>query len=227
MKKSKLIISIGIAAALVLAAVVVAVLVMGQEKTPDFGTLVTEHQWKLHPDWKVFNSDAGEESVVAESSGTTSSWNLEYSMGKNWCVSTDIELVRSGDGRDCARLIFGDEWKNICMAVSVEYSGEGYVQIVADALLNRGGRLEKDGWRNIYTTKEWIEIDPEKPITLTVSHVEGDQLLLITLMQDGNTLMQEFSQDVHLDILDVLAMAGLGVHDSYVKFSGFTIEDME
>lgn len=227
MKKRKLIITISIVSVMVLAALVAAVLILGQGKTENFGELVTEHQWRLHSDWKVFKNSDGKESVVAQSLGTTTSWSAEYSLSKNWCVSADIELVRSTDGRDCARLVFGDASNNVCLAVSVEYSGKGYVQVLADALLNRGGRLEKDGWRNVFATKEWIQIDPEKALNLSVSHVEGDQLLLITLSQDGKMLLQEFSDDVHQDLLNALVTTGLGVHDSFVKFSEFSVEDVE
>lgn len=226
-KKRKLIIAISVAAVFVITAVVAVVLILGQEKTPYFGETVTEHHWKLHSDWKVVKDDAGKESVVAESSGTTSVWNQKYRLGKSWSVSTDIELVNSTGGRDCARLIFGDELSNVCMAVSVEYYGKGYVQVLADVLLNRGGRLEKDGWRNVYATKNWIEIDPEKEISLSVSHAEDDQLLLIILSQDGKVVFQDFSTKVNQDILDILTLVGLGVHDSYVRFSEFVVEDVE
>lgn len=226
MKKRNLFIIIG-AVVIVVVAIVATVLLLGLNATPDFGEVVTEHQWKLHPDWTVYMNNSGKESVVAESSDTTVSWNTEYSMSKNWCVSTNIELVRSTDGRDCARLVFGDASNNVCLAVSVEYSGKGYVQVLADALLNRGGRLEKDGWRNVFTTEEWIQIDPEKALNLSVSHVEGDQLLLITLSQDGKILLQEFSDDVHQDLLNALVTTGLGVYDSFVEFSEFTVEDVE
>lgn len=226
-KKKKTVIVMSVIAVLLLVAAVIAVIFLKQNKTPHFGEEVAQHEWQLHPDWSVVRNDAGEESVVAESSGTTSSWNLTQRLAKSWCVSTDIDLVRSEGGRDCARLVFGDDQTNICMAVSVEYSGDGYVQILADVLLNRGGRLEKDGWRNVYKTKTWLEIDPELPLNLSVGHVEEDQLLLITLKQNDVVLFQDFSEMVNQDILDILMYAGLGVHDSFVRFSEFTVEDME
>jgi PTH1 family peptidyl-tRNA hydrolase len=43
----------------VVVAIVATVLLLGLNATPDFGEVVTEHQWKLHHDWTVYMNNSG------------------------------------------------------------------------------------------------------------------------------------------------------------------------
>lgn len=225
-KKKRLIISALVLFLLILAVAAVILLWPKQKSKLYFGEAFEQQAWKLGAGWSVVQNDAGKKTVLAEGTDTTTSWNMEQLLAENWCVSTDIYLIGDSRDRGCARLVFGDDFGNVCVAVSVEYAGDSYVQVLADVLLNRGGRLEKDGWRNVYATESWIAIESEEPIRLSVSHVAGDQLLLITLEQNDTVILQDFSEKVHQDILKLLKRTGLGVYDAHVGFSEFTVEEI-
>ena len=224
-KKKRLIIS-ALVLFLIILAVAAAILLRPKQKSIYFGEPFEQQAWELDAGWSVVQNDAGKKTVLAEGTGTTTSWNMEQLLAENWCVSTDVYLTGDIRDRSCARLVFGDDFGNVCVAVSVEYAGDSNIQVLADVLLNRGGRLEKDGWRNVYATGSWIAIESGEPIRLSVSHVAGDQLLLITLEQNDTVILQDFSEEIHQDILTLLKRAGLGIYDAHVAFSEFAVEEI-
>ena len=212
-------------AVVLVAAAVAAVLILRPkgEKLPEFGQALDVSDWTLDDGWKAVGED-GTRLLVAQSDGVTTSWNTALSLAASWQVSADVQLYDSGRERGCARLVFGDEFQNVCVSVSVEYSGTEYVRITADELLNRGTKSETNGWSNFYTDEHWTRIDPKQPLHLSVTHAAEDNLLMLTLSQNGSTLVQTFTGEAHQELLQTLRTAGLGACDADAVFTEFTVE---
>lgn len=217
-----------ILAGLLLAAAAVAVIVLRPkgETLPEFGQALAASDWALDKGWKAAEED-GVRLLVAQSDGVTTSWNTALSLEASWQVSADVRLYDSGRERGCARLVFGDEFQNVCVSVSVEYFGTEYVRLTADELLNRGTKSETDGWSNFYTEEQWTRIDPKQPLRLSVTHAAEDNLLMLTLSQNGSTLVQTFTGEAHMELLETLRTVGLGAYDADAVFSEITVERLE
>lgn len=217
-----------ILAGLLLAAAAAAVIVLRPkgETLPEFGQALAASDWALDEGWKAAEEN-GVRLLVAQSDGVTTSWNTALSLEASWQVSADVRLYDSGRERGCARLVFSDEFQNVCVSVSVEYFGTEYVRLTADELLNRGTRSETDGWSNFYTDEQWTRIDPKQPLRLSVTHAAEDNLLMLTLSQNGSTLVQTFTGEAHMELLETLRTVGLGAYDADAVFSEITVERLE
>ena len=215
-------------AALLVAAAAAAMIVLRPkgEKLPEFGQTLEASDWVLDEGWGAVEEN-GARLLAAQSDGVTTSWNTALSLAASCQVSADVRLYDSGRERGCARLVFGDEFRNVCVSVSVEYSGTEYVRLTADELLNRGTKSETNGWSNFYTDEQWTRIDPKQPLRLTVTHDASDSLLMLSLSQNGSTLVQTFTSEAHAELLATLRTVGLGTYDADAVFSEITVESLE
>lgn len=214
-----------ILAGLLLAAAAAAVIVLRprSEQLPELGQTLEVSDWALDEGWRAAEEN-GTRLLAVQSDGVTTSWNTQLRLSESWQVDAVLRLYDSGRERGCTRMVFGDEFYNVCMCVTVEYSGTEYVRITADELLNRGTKSETNGWSNFYTDEHWTRIDPKQPLRLSVTHAAEDNLLMLTLSQNGSTLVQTFTGEAHQELLQTLRTAGLGACDADAVFMEFTVE---
>lgn len=217
-----------ILAVVLLAAAVTAVLLLRPrgEALPEPGETAAAPDWSLDEGWCAAEEN-GTRLLIARSDGVTTSWNTGLSLAASWQVSAEVRLYDSGRERGCARLVFGDEFQNVCMSVTLEYFGTEYVRLAADELLNRGTKSETDGWSSFYADEQWTRIDPKQPLRLTAAHDASDNLLMLTLTQNGSTVLQTFTGEAHSELLETLRTVGLGAYDADVVFSDISAESLE
>lgn len=214
-KKGKKWLLICLAVLIILVAVVAAIVILsGKDGQPP----AAEQKlgvWQTVGEWTVTQVD-GKDVLQVGNSGDAVAWNTKNELNDVWNVSVDMKLLESGDGTDCARLVFGDHYGNVCLAVSVEYQGTEQVLVKADM-------LRSTGWKSVYTMENWLTVDENAPLSLSVSRKSGSNVLVLKLVQSGNTLLEESTAKVVDRVLTTAFKAGLAVYDSQVEFSNFKV----
>lgn len=214
-KKGKKWLWICLAVLIILVAVVAAIAILSGK---DGQTPAAEQKlgvWQTVGEWTVTQVD-GKDVLQVGNSGDAVAWNTKNELNDVWNVSVDIKLLKSGDGTDCARLVFGDHYGNVCLAVSVEYQGTEQVLVKTDM-------LRSTGWKNVYTMQQWLTVDENAPLNLSVSRKSGSNVLALKLVQNGNTLLEESTAKVVDRVLTTAFKAGVAAYDSQVEFSNFKV----
>lgn len=214
-KKGKTWLWICLAVLIILVAVAAAIAILSGK---DGQTPVVEQKlgvWQTVGEWTVTQVEGKDVLQVSPGSDAVA-WNTENELNDVWNVSVDMKLLKSGNGADCARLVFGDHYGNVCLAVSVEYQGTDQVLVKADM-------LRSTGWKSVYTMENWLTVDENAPLSLSVSRKSGSNLLALKLAQNGNTLLEESTAKVVDRVLTTAFKAGVAVYDSQVEFSNFKV----
>lgn len=176
----------------------------------------TDGNWELTGEWTIDRADSGEETLTAAAAEDSTAWNTFFNLAEDWTVSADMQLVETNGESDCTRLVFGDDYGNVCMVVSAEYNG-------ADKVLLRADELTAEGWKNVYTASEWSTVSAKEPINLLVQRKSGSYKLNLTLTQADETICQDTTKTLQESIMDMITKPGLSVYNSEAKFKSFAV----
>lgn len=214
-----------VAAVLVIAGVVTAVLLLrdnggggngGSALVQGDTAACTDGNWIMTNEWSIDRAESGEETLSVSAYEDSTAWNTFFKLYQEWTVTVDLTLTERHGETDCLRLAFGDQFQNICVAVSVEYHGE-QVLLKADA-------LSYIGWKTVYTADDWVDYDPEQPLTLSVKRVSGAEKLAVSLAQGDTVLAEGTTRTLSDEVLDMIERTALSAYGSVGTFTNFGVQ---
>lgn len=185
------------------------------ELTDTDRTEAVDGNWLLTREWTVERAENGAETLTVAAAMDSTAWNQFFSLYDDWAVAIDITLVQPRGDVDCLRMLFGDIWQNVCLAVSLEYSGANRAALRVD-------QLTEGGWRSLLEAEEPVAVG-EGPMRLAVERKNGADTLAVSLAQGDTTLFEGKTGALTQRTLSMIRRVGLGVYGSEAVFSDLTV----
>lgn len=178
-------------------------------------TAWSDGNWTMTREWSVERAESGEEMLKVGAAEDSAAWNQFFRLYDDWTVSVDMTLEQPRGGSDYLRVLFGDNWQNVCLAATVEYKGSGQAALRVD-------QLTAEGWKSLLDAKEPMDVE-EGPLRLTVERKNGADTLAVSLAQKDAVLVEGQTGTLDQRVCSMLQRVGLGVYGAEAVFSGLTV----
>lgn len=187
----------------------------GEQKSVAAGdtTPVTDGNWILTGEWEISRAASGDETLRVAAAEDSTAWNTFFNLAEDWSVSADM-IADKGD--ECTRLVFGDDYGNICLVVTAQPVGKDQISVRADEQMSTG-------WRKVYESKEPAAFDASQPFTLSVKRASGSRKFELKLEQNGQTLESAKTKTLQDRIGEMLTRPGLSVYNTEATFTNFAV----
>lgn len=182
---------------------------------PGDTTPVTDGNWIMTGEWTIARAQSGDETLRVSAAEDSTAWNTFFNLADDWTVSADVAAT-AGKGDGCTRLVFGDDYGNVCLAVTAQRKGENTVTLRADERVSTG-------WRMVYECKEPIKVDLSKPLNISVKRVAGSRKLDVSLSQNGEMLESAKTKTMQDRLSSMLTRPGLSVYHTEAEFTNFAV----